>query len=133
MTRILPTILLASVVILISGYASAAGLVPCGGTGEPTCTFCHFFVMIKTIIDYLLTYIIPGLAVLFLIIGGLIYILSQGSPNLVSLGKNIIMSVVIGFAIVYCSWLIVFTIANMMGVASWVGITSGGWSLNCTP
>jgi len=137
MKKIFTTISL--LVLLIPNLTFAAGLVPCGddlnGNGKidanEACTFCHFFVLLDNVIDFILTKIIPSLAILFLVIGGLVLLFAGGNPNLVSLGKKIITSVVIGFAIVYGSWLIVFTIADAMGVASWVGITSGGWSINC--
>lgn len=89
-----------------------AGLVPCGHTPDDACTLCDFFSMLQNIYNFLVKIAAPLLGGLFIVIGGLMYILSStetigtgASAKKVSQGKKIITSVVIGLIIIYASWL----------------------------
>lgn len=86
---------------------SSYGLVQCGGEDQEACGFQDFFDMIKRVIQYLLYCIIPPIAILILTIGGIILIVSGGSPNLKSLGNRILFYTIIGLFIAYGSWLII--------------------------
>lgn len=94
------------------------GLVQCGeGSGEnyKPCKFQDFFDMIKRVIQYLLYCIIPPIAILILTIGGIILIVSGGSPNLKNIGKNILFYTIIGLFIAYGSWLIIDFVIKAIG------------------
>jgi len=94
----------------------AAGMVPCGGAGEPPCEFTDFFIMINNVIRFGVFKIIPSIAVLTLIIGGIFYLFAgAGSPELAARGKSIIRITIIGLMIVYGSWIIIDTLLWLLG------------------
>jgi hypothetical protein len=111
--------------------ASAAGLVPCGGEGEDPCTLCHFFLMFKNIVDFVLFTLVPVVAVLMLVIGGFMFFFAGGSPEALSRAKSIITSTVIGLLVIYAAWLIVNTFFVIIGVADWTGLKGGWFSIDC--
>ena len=102
--------------------------------GTP-CTFCHFFVMLNGIIKYILVSIIPYLAVLMLIIGGVMYYFGGGKPDLLIKGKKILIGVVIGLFLVYGSYMLVGLFLNILGATEWTVLESwasqGPFSINC--
>ncbi len=98
---------------------------PCGGPGEPECQFCHIFVMLGNILDFLLFTIVPSVAVLMLTIGGAMMIFAGGRPAMVGKGRTIITAVITGLVIIYCAWLIVNTFFTIIGFANFEG---AGWS-----
>jgi type IV secretory pathway VirB2 component (pilin) len=102
--------------ILNTGTAQAAGLVPCGGHGEAPCTFCHFFVLINNIIDFVMIKLVPTIAVLMLIIGGVMFFFAGAKPDVLNQAKGIITSVVIGIIIILSAWVIVNTVLTKVGI-----------------
>ena len=124
--------IIALLILAIAPITFAAGLVPCGGEGEDACELCHFFVMAENIIDTVLIDIIPPIAILFVIIGGAYFILGSGyDPSLISKAKAMFWSVTIGLLIIYGSWLLINLFFATIGVASWTGLGSGWWQINC--
>ena len=122
--------------------SQAAGLVPCGGDGEPRCQLCHLFVLFKNVVDFLLTKIIPPLAVLMLAIGGFMYVFAylspsealaggKGGPALLSQAKKLIVSVIFGLLILFAAWIIVNTFFQLIGMAEWTGLKEGWWKIDC--
>ena len=118
----------------------AAGLVPCGGQGEPACQFCHLFVLFKNIVDFVLFKIVPPLAALMLAIGGFMYIFAyfgggeiggKGGPALLSQANKLLTSVVWGLLIIFGAWIFVNTFFMLIGVADWTGLKGGWWQINC--
>lgn len=128
---------------LVFSQALAAGLVPCGGRGEPPCQLCHFFVLFDNIFRFVLFTIVPPLAVLMLAIGGFMYIFAylspgealpgggKGGPNLLAQAKRLISSVIFGLLIIFAAWLVVNTFFMVIGVANWTGLGAGWWKINC--
>ena len=97
--------------------AEGTGLVPCGGEGDP-CTLCDFFQLFKNIIDFLLLPphgIIPIIATLMLVIGGIMFFLAGGSPEGLGKAKRLITSVVIGLIIIYGAWIFVNFVLTFSG------------------
>jgi len=101
------------------------GLVPCGrACDDPTtpedetapCKLCHFFVMIDKWIDRLLFMVVPPLAALMIAIGGGMYIISQGNPEMLGQAKKLFTSVVIGLLIIYGAWVFVNTFLMFIGI-----------------
>jgi len=115
---------------LIFNSVQAAGLVPCGGPGEDVCTLCHFFVMLDNIIDFLLFRVVPVLGALMIAIGGVMYIISQGKPEMLSRVKNLFTAIIIGLVIIYGAWLIVNLFLTTIGVAEWTGLGTW-WEISC--
>lgn len=92
------------------------GLVPCGRMcDDPNtkiyecnpCSLCHLFVLVKRIVDFLAKDILFPLAILMIVIGGVMFLTSTGSPERVNTAKRILTSTAIGLAIIFFSWLIV--------------------------
>lgn len=95
---------------LLLPFSSLAGnlsgpIVPCGWGDKPDCTLCHFFVMIQNIVDFILAAVFV-LAPVFVLIGGIMILVSTGVPDRVSLGRKIITSAIIGLVIALLSWTI---------------------------
>ncbi|MDD5145456.1 MAG: pilin [Candidatus Pacebacteria bacterium] len=99
------------------------GLVPCG-TPDCPCQFCHFFVMFKRILDFILFRIVPLAAVLLVVSGGAMLIFGGVNPKLVAQGKSILTSVAVGLIIIYAAWIIVNTVLTIPGL---MNPNFGGW------
>ena len=107
------------------------------------CTFCHLFVMLDGIFDFLLFQLVPVIAVLMLVIGGAMYIFAyfgaaeilpegaKGGPALLGQAKKLMTSVVIGLIIIYAGWLVIDLFFDAIGVAEWTGLNSGWFSIKC--
>ena len=138
------------------------GLVPCGKEvfvgghwengkcvgGVPKdipCQFCHIFVMVDAILDFVIG-IAFIIAVGMIVFAGLLFIVAYsgiggylsketgGGPKLLSQAKSILGSVLTGLVIIFAAWIIVNTIFGVLGVAHWTrGFTGPGkWSqINC--
>ena len=113
------------------GSVSANGLVPCDLTGENRCTFCDIFQLIDNIIDELLLRIIPVLSALMIAIGGGMYIISQGNPEMLARVKKLFTGIVIGLVIIYGAWAIVYLFLSVIGGAAWMGFGEGWWEIKC--
>ncbi len=98
--------------------AKEEGLVTCGGSGQDPCTLCDFFQLFKKIIDFLLLPpdgIVPIIATLMLVIGGIMFFFAGGSPEGLQKAKRLITSVVVGLIIVYCAWIFVNFVLTFSG------------------
>lgn len=113
------------------------GLVPCGRScndpstkdideSEP-CKLCSFFVMIDNWIDGLLLIFIPSIAVLMIAIGGVMYIISQGNPEMLGRVKKLFTAVVIGLLITYGAFLIIGLFLKFIGLADWTTDIYQNW------
>ncbi len=113
----------------------------CGDKSDPLrqiylhCQLCHFFVMIDGIISFVLIYIVPPLAVLMLVAGGLMLYFGGVNPNLLTRGKTLMKGVLIGLALVYGAYMIVGIILTIIGAADVNPIKSifneGVFSIDC--
>ncbi|OGZ18961.1 MAG: hypothetical protein A2175_01370 [Candidatus Nealsonbacteria bacterium RBG_13_42_11] len=127
--------------------ACPTGIVPCGGS-DCLCTFCDFFKLIHNIINFLLVpcslnsgfAIIPTIAVLLLVFGGLYLLISGASPEMFSKAKAIITAAIIGLVIVFIAWIFLNTFLDYIGVVEWTGLTDnpdtpdvveGWWQVQC--
>ena len=104
-------------------------------TGFP-CTFCHFFVMLDGIIDFVLFQLVPVIAVLMLVIAGVMYVgaifeLVPGGWETFSRAKKIFTSIIIGLVIIYAGWLVINLFFNVIEVAEWTGLRGGWFSIKC--
>ena len=111
--------------LLSINRANAAGLVPCGGTGQSPCTWCHFGDLAIRIINFMMYLVFP-LAAAMIVMGGIFIMTSSGSSDRFSRGKEIITSAVIGILIALLSWIIIDTIISTLAVG-FKGIV-GPWS-----
>jgi hypothetical protein len=141
------------------------GLVPCGkevyiggsweegqcigGTSEfIRCQFCHFFVMLDEIVDFVLFQIVPPLAILMLVIGGAMFMFAHfegaemlpgggaGGPKMLGQAKKLITSVVIGLIIIFAAWIIIDLFFSLIGLSEFsieAGLGPREWNkIQCT-
>ena len=104
--------------VLAPVFASAGGLVPCGGEGEDPCTLCHLFVMLKRAIDFLIAP--PGgivfiIATLMLVAGGVMFLISSGEPDKVATAKKTMTNAILGLIIIFSAWLFIGLFYSVMG------------------
>ena len=105
-------LLLISLPVSVNGE----GLVPCGPGREP-CQFCHIFVLFSNVVDFFLFEIIPPLAVLIVVIGGIMFFTSSGDPAKINKARSVLTTLVIGLVIMYCAWVIVNTFFVFIGLS----------------
>ncbi len=115
-----------------------SGLVPCG---KPVnvggnccilqCTLCHFFVMFDNILDFVMFNLIPIIAVLMMVLGGVTFLLAGTNPGNVAKGKSIITSTAIGLVIIFSAWILVNTFFMAIGVAKWTKLSEGWFQIKC--
>ncbi len=112
-TKLIFTAIFLFSVFLFSTPVFAAGLIPCGGSGEDMCTVCDFYKLIQNIIKLLLE-IFASLATLAAIYIAFLFMFSGGSPAKITDAKGKLWLVVIGIFWVLGSWLVLNTILNFM-------------------
>jgi hypothetical protein len=98
-----------ALLVLSFELAFAAGIVPCGGEGNP-CTICHFFQGVSNIINFLLESIAFPLSIVAFLYGGFMLIISGGSEDKRKKGKTAIYLALWGLIFSFAGWLIVDTI-----------------------
>jgi len=85
---------------------SYAALVPCGTEGNP-CTLCHFYILTQNIIDFLMWYIAPALAILIIAWGGFNILIAGGDPGRKQAGRKAITAAIVGLLIVFGAWVVI--------------------------
>jgi hypothetical protein len=119
--------LLSIIFIPILAKADTGPIVQCGGTGQSACGISDFFSMLGRIYSFIVLDIATPLAVIALIIGGILMMISAGNPNLAGTGKKILYTAIIGLVLVFCSWLIIDFILKAIGYSgNWSSINTGG-------
>lgn len=127
-------IFITSLFLLLPNFFFAQGIceeiVPCT---IKECTLCHFFLMLQRLVNCILFGLIPPLAVLMIVIGGLFYAgavleFLPGGIATVSRAKRLFISVVIGLLITYAAWLIITLFLVAMGYTS---PTGRWWEIEC--
>ena len=116
MEKTLLTIFLFLFVFSLIPIQTQAALVPCGNTPGDPCTFCHFFILINNIIRFVMFTLVPAIAVLMIIVGGVMFFFAGAKPDMLNQAKGIITSVVIGLLIIFCAWVIVNTVIQKIGI-----------------
>ena len=117
--------------------ACPTGIVPCG-TPDCPCNFCDFFKLIHNIINFLLIPcglnnhipLIPSIAGIMLIIGGLVMLVSQGNPGMFNKAKSILTATIIGLIIIFIAWVFLNTFFVYLDVAEWTGLNDW-WQIQC--
>jgi hypothetical protein len=107
----LPIILLYLLSIIFVPLLAKAAIVTCDG---PNCTIDKFFEMLGNIYSFIVQIATP-LAVIALTVGGILMMISAGNPNLMSIGKKVFWSAVIGLALVLATKAIINFILSAMG------------------
>lgn len=97
--------------------AHAQGLVPCKGS---ECTGEDLYTLIGNVIRFGLDFA-AIIAVVIILWGGFLILISGGSSDRLAQGKNAITAAVVGLIIVLTAWLIVNTIISLF-------TTCSGWN-----
>jgi len=116
------------------------GLVPCGRNcidntapynTTDECTICHFFLMIKNILDFVLKLAVI-VAILFIVFGGLMYIFSTGNEAMLTKAKSMIFWALGGFTLCFISWLTVTAVMSIFGYTGdkWYEVNCGGSTMS---
>lgn len=92
-------------------------LVRCGGAGQDSCTLCDLFALFNRLIGFILLRIVPILAVLMIVAGGGMFMMSGGSPQTISNAKALMQAAVIGLVLIYAAWFIVGLFLQLIGLA----------------
>jgi hypothetical protein len=95
--------------IAVPLFVFAAGLVPCGGEGEPKCSLSCFYVLIDNVINFLLWYIATPLAASALMVAGIMFLFGSSEKSIAT-GKAIFSATIIGLFFAFGAWLIINTI-----------------------
>ena len=115
-------------------------LVPCGVKTACTssfgniistpCTICHLFILLKNLLD-LMTSLLIIVSLFTITAGGVIYTVSAGNSQMVSLAKNLITKTLIGFGIFLLAWLIIYTVLKFVSFK--FGAVNDGkwWTITC--
>jgi hypothetical protein len=74
-----------------------------------------FLILMFQIINYLFG-IIGGVALLFFVYGGFVFILSEGSPDKVAKGKGIIVAAIMGIIISFSGYALVKFVGKVAGI-----------------
>ena len=128
MKKLLPIILI--VFLFLPLVAGAQGLVPCGGDGQPACQLCHGFQLINNILNWVLFVIIPIIAPIFIVIGGIYLLIARGNPEMFNKGKSVLTATIVGLIIVYTAYVLLSTVLTFLGVAEWTGLGTW-WQIDC--
>ena len=112
------------------------GLVPCGRTFDDpntlwnereSCQIKHIFILIKSIIDFLLWKLAPLLLVFLLVYTGAIYYLAMGAPEAIARVKSLWRAAGIGYLLIFIAWNIVSFVLTLFGYR--VGIFGPWWKI----
>jgi len=104
---------------------SAAGLLPAETGNGPACpagsSNCGNYslnnmVSVAVIVSQYILGIVGSLALVAFVAGGLMMMLSAGNPEWVTRGKQTIIGAVIGLAIVFTSYTIIFFVYKSLGI-----------------
>lgn len=140
-----PFVSLAGQYIADGNTVTYDGLVPCGkevqvngGTTTIPCQFCHIFVILKGIFDFLLmppSGVVFLIGVLMLVVAGVMfiiaYLISPDNPGLIKKAQSTMTSVITGLIIIFSAWLFVNVFFLLIGVADWTGLRSGWFTIEC--
>lgn len=129
---ILLALLIVFVVLVPLAVIQSKGFVPCGGEGENECNLCYLFLMLSNVMNYMVN-MVGIIAVVFLVIGGGVKVISGGSEELNKKGNGIITNTIIGTVIVLVAWLLINTIFTIAGFTREnIGLTGNWFEFTCT-
>ena len=92
---------------------SHAAFVNCDGTTDNPCHFDNLVAMINSIINWIIS-IAGVIFTISCIYGGFLYMTSGENPGNKTKATGILTNTLLGFVIILISWLIVYTILNVL-------------------
>jgi len=105
---------------LNSSAFAAEDLVLCGRSGGEACTLCDLVVGFHNLVQYGLE-VITIIALAGITFAGVMYTVSSGNESMVTSSKNFMKASVIGFAVVFCAWLIVNQVLSSIDAVNKTG------------
>lgn len=116
---------------------TTGGLVPCGRDWDDPntpgwderdpCSFCFLIMLLNQIANFLLQ-IASVIAILAFVITGFLFITSSGDPERRNLAKTSFKWIIVGFLIIFLSWLFIDFILSAWGYLDPLG---GEWEVVC--
>ncbi|MDH4330018.1 MAG: pilin [Candidatus Moranbacteria bacterium] len=125
-------VIFASLILMIVIFPlmadAAAPLVPCGRGSDVAdrCTLCHLIVGVHGIVGYIRN-LLAGVAIAMIAVGGVMYVISAGSQQMMEKAKSVIQQALIGVAIVLGAWLIINTMMLFLGASDNLGVNAVNW------
>jgi len=113
MKKILLIAILLSLILM--PLLTNAAIVTCGNSGQNPCGIGDFFGMLGRIYDFVVKSIAAPLAIIALVIGGIMILISGGNPGLATKGKQAIMFAIIGLVLAFGSYIIIKTLLSALG------------------
>jgi hypothetical protein len=110
-----------------------APIVPCGRFGTPRCNLCHIFELLSNALEFVITCLVPVVAVIMLVAGGTMFMLSRMeavSVDIFTQAKGAVTAVVIGLIILFGAWVFLNTFLSTIGLAEWTGL-GNWWEIQC--
>jgi hypothetical protein len=99
--------------MLLPSLAVAAGLVPCGGPGEPECQACHITQLINNVVAWLFV-VFSIVAAIMIAIAGMKMVTGGSNPGTLESAKQTLTNIIIGFIILMGGWIIVDTLMKAL-------------------
>lgn len=126
-------------VLFLPLITKAAGLVPCGGTNDPStekdeslpCTVCDLLVLFQNVLDFAIKTAFL-IVIIFIIYGGFRLIFSGGNEANIKTGQKIMTNAIIGLVIILCAWLIVNTVFWLIKTIGGKNYTGTWFHINCS-
>jgi len=106
-TKTLTSILIFLFLVAMPVFVSGESLVKCGNEGQEACTFADLLALVGSVIDFILTQLVPAIAVIGVIWAAIIMMTSAGDPGKFDTAKRAITYIAIGLAVIYLSWFLV--------------------------
>jgi hypothetical protein len=118
---------LAALLLAVPLVTFAAGLVPCGGAGEPVCEACHAVEMLNGLLDWLVGVLTVVFAII-LVTSGITLVTSAGNVSAKAKAKSMITNGFVGFVIVLASWLLVDYGMRVLVADTGASVQLGTWN-----
>jgi hypothetical protein len=110
--------------LVYAGFVTGP-IVPC----KDNCNLCHLWKLASNIINFITFNLAIPVATLLFIAAGVIFLISGGNDQRVTLAKTIFTNVVIGLVIIFCSWLIIDTLVKTLANSGTeAGRIMGAWN-----
>lgn len=106
-------LIISAAIFTMPFFASAAGLVPCGGPTESPCTVKDIFVLIARVTNTLIG--LAGIYAVFEIIGGGFWLTTTlGEEEAITKRKKQIIHAVVGFVMAMFAYMFINTLVNYL-------------------
>jgi hypothetical protein len=94
-----------------------------GGLVTIDCQLCHFFILGKGVLAFVVK-IVLIVSALLIVVGGFMYMVCSGDSGCISRANAIFKSVAIGITVIFIAWVVVGTVFVQLGVQPWTGLVS---------